>query len=133
MCDLNQYIFIFVKQNLNKMTLGNLTILAQLIVAISVLFVWVFRFHNVEKEFKQFGLSVTIRSAVGAAKIALATLLLVGLCQPCYVFYSAILMGFFMLSAQYFHFKLKNPLQQRIPSFIFLSLCVFIALQSYCS
>jgi hypothetical protein len=111
----------------------DLLIISQLIVAISVLFVWVFRFHNVEKEFKQFGLSVTIRSAVGASKIALATLLLVGLCQPCYVFYSAILMGFFMLSAQYFHFKLKNPLQQRIPSFIFLSLCVFIALQSYCS
>ena len=111
----------------------DLLIISQLIVAISVLFVWVFRFHNVEKEFKQFGLSVTIRSAVGASKIALATLLLVGLCQPCYVFYSAILMGFFMLSAQYFHFKLKNPLQQRIPSFIFLSLCVFIALQSYFS
>ena len=111
----------------------DLLIISQLIVAISVLFVWVFRFHNVEKEFKQFGLSVTIRSAVGASKIALATLLLVGLCQPCYVFYSAILMGFFMLSAQYFHFKLKNPFKQRIPSFIFLSLCVFIALQSYCS
>ncbi len=111
----------------------DLLIISQLIVAISVLFVWVFRFHNVEKEFKQFGLSVTIRSAVGASKIALATLLLVGLCQPCYVFYSAILMGFFMLSAQYFHFKLKNQLNQRIPSFIFLSLCVFIALQSYCS
>jgi len=109
----------------------DLLIISQLIVAISVLFVWVFRFHNVEKEFKQFGLSVTLRSAVGASKIALATLLLVGLCQPCYVFYSAILMGFFMLSAQYFHFKLKNPLQKRIPSFIFLSLCVFIALQSY--
>ncbi len=111
----------------------DLLIISQLIVAISVLFVWVFRFHNVEKEFKQFGLSVTIRSAVGASKIALATLLLVGICQPCYVFYSAILMGFFMLSAQYFHFRVKNTLQKRIPSFIFLSLCVFIALQSYCS
>ena len=111
----------------------DLLIISQLIVAISVLFVWVFRFHNVEKEFKQFGLSVTIRSAVGASKIALATLLLVGLCQPCYVFYSAILMGFFMLSAQYFHFRVKNTLHKRIPSFIFLSLCVFIALQSYCS
>ena len=111
----------------------DLLIISQLIVAISVLFVWVFRFHNVEKEFKQFGLSVTIRSAVGAAKIALATLLLVGICQPCYVFYSSIFMAFFMLSAQYFHFRVKNTLQKRIPSFIFLSLCVFIALQSYCS
>ena len=53
----------------------DLLIISQLIVAISVLFVWVFRFHNVEKEFKQFGLSITIRSAVGASKIALATLL----------------------------------------------------------
>jgi len=52
----------------------DLLIISQLIVSISVLFVWVFRFHNVEKEFKQFGLSVTIRSAVGASKIALATL-----------------------------------------------------------
>ena len=111
----------------------NLLIISQLIVAISVLFVWIFRFHNVEKEFKQFGLSVTIRSAVGASKIALATLLLVGLCQPSYVFYSSISMGFFMLSAQYFHFKVKNPIQKRIPSLIFLSLCVYIALQSYCS
>ena len=111
----------------------DLLIISQLIVAISVLFVWVFRFHNVEKEFKQFGLSVTIRSAVGASKIALATLLLVGLCQPCYVFYAAISMAFFMLSAQYFHFKVKNPLQKRIPSFILLSLCIYLAFQSCCS
>jgi len=115
------------------MTLENLTILSQLIVAISVLFVWIFRFHNVEKEFKQFGLSVTIRSAVGAAKISLATLLLVGLCQPCYVFYSSIFMAFFMLSAQYFHFKVKNPFQKRIPSFVLLCLCIYLAFQSCCS
>ncbi len=111
----------------------NLTIISQLIVAISVLFVWIFRFHNVEKEFKQFGLSVTIRSAVGAAKIALATLLLVGICQPCYVFYVAISMAFFMLSAQYFHFKVKNPFQKRIPSFVLLCLCFYLAFQSCCS
>lgn len=109
---------------------ANLTIVCQLIVAISVLIVWIFRFHNVEKEFNQFGLSITIRSAVGASKIALATLLLVGICQPCYAFYSSIFMGLFMLSAQYFHFKVKNPFKQRVPSLVFLLLCVFIALQS---
>ncbi len=113
------------------MTTDNLTIVCQLIVAISVLIVWIFRFHNVEKEFNQFGLSVTIRSAVGASKIALATLLLVGISQPFYTFYAAAFMGFFMLSAQYFHFKVKNPFKQRIPSLVFLVLCVFIALQSY--
>jgi hypothetical protein len=39
---------------------------------------------------------------------------------------SAALMGFFMVSAQYFHFKAKNPFQQRLPSLILLLLCLFL-------
>jgi hypothetical protein len=35
-----------------------------------------------------------------------------------------------MLSAQYFHFKVKNPFIKRLPSLIFLVLCVFITLVS---
>lgn len=57
----------------------NYNALVQMAIAISVAYVWIFRFHNVEKEFNQFGLSVTVRSFVGAAKTALATLLLVGI------------------------------------------------------
>ena len=34
-----------------------LIILAQLTLALSVAYVWVFRFHNVLKEFKSFGLN----------------------------------------------------------------------------
>ena len=40
--------------------------LAQIIVAISVLYVWTFRFHNVLKEFEQFGISDLTRNLVGA-------------------------------------------------------------------
>ena len=46
--------------------------LAQIVVALSVLFVWTLRFHNVLKEFKQFGLSDLTRNLVGATKISLA-------------------------------------------------------------
>lgn len=107
-----------------------LVITAQIIVAASVAFVWIFRIHNVIKEFNQFGLSDVTRSFVGFVKTALATLLIVGIWYPSLVLTSAILMGLFMVFAQYFHFKAKNPFKQRLPSLVLLFLCIYIALAS---
>ena len=103
---------------------------AQVVVAISVYFVWIFRFHNVVKEFEEFGLSDLTRNFVGASKISLAALLIVGVWQSSYVFISSILMGLFMIAAQYFHFKVKNPFVKHLPSLVLLILCAFIALKS---
>ncbi|MCY7360902.1 MAG: DoxX family protein, partial [Ignavibacteria bacterium] len=86
--------------------------IAQLIVAVSVVFVWVFRYDNIMKEFKQYGLSDLTRTIVGSAKIALATLLIAGIWYPSLVLIPALLMAFLMLSAQYFHFKVSNPWQK---------------------
>ena len=108
----------------------NLVKLVQITVAISVAYVWVFRFHNVIKEFKQFGLSDLTRNFVGATKISLATLLVVGIWYSPLVFFPSILMGVFMIAAQYFHFKAKNPFIKHLPSLILLGLCVFIILIS---
>lgn len=105
----------------------NLSVIAQLIVAFSVFIVWVFRFDNIVKEFKQYGLSDLTRTIVGSTKIALATLLVAGIWYPALVLIPALLMAFLMLSAQYFHFKMNNPWQKRIPSFFLLLLCLFIA------
>ena len=57
----------------------NIALLAKVIIALSIMVVWVFRFDNIVSEFKQYGLSDLVRSMVGASKIALATLLLVGI------------------------------------------------------
>ena len=108
----------------------NLINLAQIIVAISVLFVWTFRFHNVLKEFEQFGLSDLTRNLVGATKISLATLLVVGIWYSSFVLIPSILMGFLMIGAQYFHFKISNPFIKRLPSLILLILCGVIAYSS---
>ena len=108
----------------------NFVKLAQIAVALSVAFVWIFRFHNVETEFNQFGLNQLIRSFVGAAKISLSTLLIVGIWYPSLVFVSSVLMGLFMVAAQYFHFKAGNPFIKRLPSLILLVLCAFIAFAS---
>lgn len=105
-------------------------IAAQLIVAISVAYVWVFRYEVIIKEFKQFELIDLIRTFVGASKVALATLLIAGIWYPSLIPIPAILMGLFMLAAQYFHFKIKNPFFKHLPSLIFLILCIFIILVS---
>jgi DoxX-like family len=110
--------------------MSTLAIAAQLIIAASIIYVWVFRFDNIVVEFKQYELSILIRSAVGAAKIALATLIVAGIWYPSLVFIPALMMGFLMLSAQYFHFKVKNPLPKYIPSFFLLLLCVFLLMVS---
>jgi len=108
----------------------NLIKLAQLTVALSVAYVWVFRYHNVVKEFTQFGLSDLTRNIIGATKISLATLLVVGVWYPSLVLIPSILMGLLMISAQYFHFKISNPFIKHLPSLILLVLSAFIALSS---
>jgi len=111
--------------------MDNFTHIIQLAIAISVAFVWIFRFHNVEKEFNQFKLSLVTRSFVGFSKTALSTLLVVGIWYPELVFIPAILMAFFMLSAQFFHFKISNPFIKHLPSLILLILSLYVAYQSY--
>ena len=101
--------------------------LSQIILAISVVYVWTFRFHNVLKEFEQFGLSDITRNIVGATKISLATLLIVGIWYPSLALIPSILMGLLMIGAQYFHLKISNPFIKRLPSLILLVLSVFIA------
>jgi len=36
-------------------------------------------------------------------------------------------MGLFMVSAQYFHFKMKNPFIQKLPSLVLLIFCLALA------
>ena len=108
----------------------NLVIIAQMVLALSVAYVWIFRYDNVVKEFKQFGLNDITRNFVGASKIALAALLLAGIWHSSLVQIPAVLMGLFMISAQYFHFKIKNPFIKHLPSLLLLILCAIIALGS---
>ena len=108
----------------------NLIKLAQMTVAISVAYVWIFRFHNVVKEFNQFGLSDLTRNLIGATKISLATLLVVGIWHSSLVLIPSVLIGLLMIVAQYFHFKINNRFIKHLPSLILLILSAFIAFLS---
>ncbi len=104
-----------------------LVAVAQVVVALSVLFVWVVRLPNVEKEFTEYGLSDVVRNAVGAAKISAAALLLAGLWYPGLVLPAALTMAVFMLFAQYFHFRVRHPASKYVASLVLLLLSLFVA------
>ncbi len=110
-----------------KTSMNTAAHITQLVVALSVIYVWVFRFDNNVLEFKQYGLSDQTRTLVGSTKIALATLLIAGIWYPALVLVPALIMAVLMLAAQYFHQKVNNPLFKRAPSFILLVLSLFIA------
>lgn len=101
--------------------------LAQIVVAVAVGYVWIFRFDNIVHEFKHYGLSDLTRTMVGAAKLILATLLVVGIWYPALVLVPALVMALLMAAAQYFHFKVNNPMSKRLPSLVLMGLCLFIA------
>jgi len=103
-------------------------IAAQILVAFSVVVVWVFRFDNIVVEFKHYGLSDQVRSLVGASKISLATLLIAGIWFPSLALVPALAMAFLMVCAQYFHFKVQNPWSKHVPSLVLLILSLGIAL-----
>lgn len=105
----------------------NLSNFAQLIIALSICLVWIGRFDNIVKEFKQYGIPDLVRNMVGATKIALSTLLVVGIWYESPVFSAALLMALLMICAQIAHLKVRNPLRKFIPSFILLMLSIFVA------
>ncbi len=104
----------------------NLSVVAQIIIAFSIMVVWVGRYENIVKEFRHFGLPDLVRNAVGAAKISLATLLVVGIWYPELVLVPAAMMGFLMICAQIAHAKVKNPVFKFLPSLGLLALSIFI-------
>ena len=109
----------------------NLSTLAQVILSISVTIVWVFRRDNITLEFKQYELSSLTENIVGALKISLATVLILGIWYSELLIISSLCMALLMICAQYFHFKVSNPFSKKVPSLLLLILSLFIAATNY--
>jgi len=104
-----------------------ISLISQLIVAVSVLYIWVFRYDNIVVEFKHYGYSDLVRNFVGASKISISALLIMGVWYSEVTIYASMAMAFFMLCAQLSHLKVKNPFIKFIPSLIFLIMSLFVA------
>ena len=123
-----------VNNNLNYLHIHDIQIAnaaCQIIVSVSVLYIWVFRYDNIILEFKHYGYSDLLRNAVGASKISISAIMIMGIWFNEVVVYASLSMAFFMLCAQASHLKVKNPIVKFIPSFVFLLMSLFVAAFNY--
>ena len=100
---------------------------AQVVIALSIAFVWIVRFDSIIGEFKEYNLPDIIRNLVGATKIALSTLLVAGIWFPSLVLVPALLMAAVMVCAQIAHLTAKHRVRKFLPSLALLILSLFVA------
>jgi len=113
--------------------------LAQTAAALWILNVWLNRFNkdtgyrgggakNMKEEFEQYGISETAMYAVGAVKVSLASLMLVGHAKPRLVRPASIGLAAFMLGAIRMHIKVGDPVQRYLPALSVFSLATISAI-----
>jgi uncharacterized membrane protein YphA (DoxX/SURF4 family) len=117
----------------------SLAILCQLVIALGIFNVWIIRYgketnwrggeaKNMKEEFAAYGLPSGFMIFIGAAKILLATCLIIGIWTPVLVKPAAIAMAFLMIGAVSMHVKVKDSLQKSLPAFTMLVLSLVVAI-----
>ena len=112
---------------------------AQTAAALWILNVWFNRFDkdtgyrggdatNMKEEFAEYGLSERTMYAVGAAKVGLAGLMLVGHAKPRLVRPASAGLAMFMLGAISMHIKVGDPVKRYLPALTVFSLSTVSAI-----
>lgn len=113
--------------------------IAQAIAALWILNVWFNRFDNdtgyrggdatnMREEFQEYGFSEQAMYAVGATKVSLAGLMLVGLVKPKLTRPASASLALFMAGAIAMHAKVKDPIKRSLPAITVLSLSTVAAI-----
>ncbi len=116
-------------------------IIVQIVAALGLLNVWLLRASkrtayrggaasSMREEFAAYGLPDWFMYLVGALKIAVAILLLVGIWVPSVVLPTALLLCILMLGALSMHVKIGDPIVKSLPAFGMLALGIVMALAS---
>ena len=82
----------------------------KIIVLVSILFVWVVRYNNIQKEFEQFNLPNWLRDIVGILKISFAVMLHSDISTIVLIGSGGI--SLLMIGAIFTHFRVKNKLHK---------------------
>lgn len=116
-----------------------LGIIAQIIVGLGILNVWVIRFNNstgyrggdaqnMREEFAAYGLPAWFMYLTGVLKITFAIMLLVGIWFESLVLPAAIGLGILMAGAIAMHIKVKDPPKKALPAIVVFLLCIIAGL-----
>jgi hypothetical protein len=125
--------------NLKLNSMEYLISIIKIIIAVSIINVWLFRFKkstiwrgnnadNMKEEFKAYGLPEWLMYVVGSLKVSLSLGLLLSIYFNELEIYSAYGIAFLMLIAILMHLKIGDPIKKSLPAFIFLSLSLFVAI-----
>ena len=120
------------------------TTLINLIIALTLLNVWLFRFNKKTKyrgggansmkdEFKVYGLPPWFMYLTGIFKITLALLLIIGIWANQINIYAYMMLSLLMIGAIIMHFKVNDPIIKSVPALSLLTLLIgvlFINLQA---
>lgn len=107
----------------------------QIIIAFGLVNVWLVRFNkptkyrgggagNMADEFAAYGLPKWFMYLVGAGKMLIATLMIVGFWVPVVVYPASALLVLLMLGAVSMHIKVKDPFIRTVPALLMLSMAV---------
>ena len=111
----------------------------QLIIAIGLFNVWLFRFNkatayrgvdskNMKEEFIAYGLPIWLMYFVGIVKVLIAIMLIVSIWEKQLLLYNLIALAVLMIAAVLMHVKVKDPIKKSYPA---LSILFMIALIMY--
>jgi hypothetical protein len=98
--------------------------LAKIFVPVSIFFVWVVRYDNIIREFKQYKLPDWTRDLVGILKMSFAVMILSSNGPVLKIGAAGI--ATLMVAALLMHLKVKNPLHKMLPAFTLMTLSLFI-------
>ena len=111
--------------------MNTLLLALKILVATSIYFVWVVRYDNILKEFKEFGLPDWLRDLTGILKMTFAAMLLFGTLDPTLNIIGSLGIAGLMICAQATHFRCGTPAFRRLPSLILLASSLVILYCSY--
>ena len=111
--------------------MNTLLLCMKILVATSIYFVWVVRYDNILKEFREFGLPDWLRDLTGILKMTFAAMLLFGSQDQTLNLVGSLGIAGLMICAQATHFRSGTPAFRRLPSLILLAASIVIFYYSY--
>lgn len=111
----------------------------QIIVALGIYNVWLVRYgketnwrggtaENMKEEFATYGLPGWSMVVIGALKVFLATLLIIGVWVPVLTKPSATILAILMFGAVSMHVKVRDSIQKALPALVMFLMSVVVAL-----
>jgi uncharacterized membrane protein YsdA (DUF1294 family) len=105
----------------------------KILVATSIYFVWVVRYENIVKEFKEYGLPDWLRDLTGILKMTFAAMLLFATPENALDAIGSLGIAGLMLCAQVTHFRTATAGFRRLPSLVLLIMSLMIFYFGYYS